>query len=136
MKYLLDTNVMIHLMNKIEPVSSNIMKQNMSDLAISKITMAELAYGVENSAPERQESNRVARAMLLAPFNKINLDDDVIVEYGKAKAYLKQQKIYTPSNEFDIIIAATAIAKDMIVVTENVNDFNKIPGIKIDNWNK
>lgn len=135
MKYLLDTNVMIYLMNKIEPLSSKVMSHNMSDLAISKITMAELAYGVENSAPEYQEVNRISRAMLLAPFNKVGLDDDVIVEYGKAKAYLKKNKIYSPSNEFDIIIAATAIAKGLVLVTANVKDFDKIPSIEIENWN-
>lgn len=126
---------MIHLMNKVEPLSSKVMSQNMSDLAISKITMAELAYGVENSAAEYQEANRISRAMLLAPFNKIGLDDDVVVEYGKAKAYLKKNKVYSPSNEFDIIIAATAIAKGMTLITANTKDFDKIPMIKIENWN-
>lgn len=111
------------------------MSQSVSDLAISKITMAELAYGVENSAPEYQEVNRISRAMLLAPFNKIGLDDDVIVEYGKAKAFLKQNQIYSPSNEFDIIIAATALAKEMVLVTANTKDFDKIPKIKLENWN-
>ena len=136
MKYLLDTNVMIHLMNNQQPLSGNVMAHDPKDLAISGFTVAELAYGVENSSPEMKERNRLARAALIAPFQQIYHDDSITQSYGKIKAYLVQNKIYSPKNEFDILIAATAVAKDITLVTQNVKDFEKIPSLKIEDWSK
>lgn len=136
MKYLLDTNVMIHLMNNMQPLSGNVMSHNLNELTISGFTAAELAFGVENSSPEMKERNRLARAALIAPFQQIYHDDSITQSYGKIKAYLVQNKIYSPKNEFDILIAATAIAKDLTLVTQNVRDFEKIPSLKIEDWSK
>ena len=136
MKYLLDTNVMIHLMNNQQPLSGNVMAHDPKDLAISGFTVAELAYGVENSSADMRENNRIARAALIAPFNQIYHDDAITQAYGKIKAYLVQNKIYSPKNEFDILIAATAIAKDLVLVTQNLKDFEKIPNLKFEDWSK
>jgi len=97
-------------------------------------TEAEIAYGVENSSAEMREVNRMSRSMILARFQRIYHDDSISASYGVIKAHLVQKKIFSPSNEFDILIAATAIAKDLILVTQNAKDFNQIPGLQIEDW--
>lgn len=134
MKYLLDTNVMIHLFKAHEPLNSNIQKHDPDQLAVSGFTEAEILYGVENSAPESREQNRMARSIAMSAFARIYHDESISEAYGKIKTYLVKNKIYTPSNEIDIFISATAIAKDLTLVTNNVKDFNKIPGLKIQDW--
>lgn len=91
-------------------------------------------FGVENSSPEFKEKNRVARALGMQPFERIYHDSDISIEYGKIKAYLVKNKIYSPSNELDIFIAATAIAKGLTLITQNIPDFESIPNLTIENW--
>ena len=134
MTFLLDTNVIIHLIHKKEPLNKNVRRHDPSKLAISGFTEAELAYGVEKSAPQHRETNRLARATLLATFTRVYHDDAVSEAYGKIKAHLVMNKLYAPSNELDIFIAATAVAKNLTLVTENIKDFNGIPDLKLANW--
>ncbi len=136
MKYLLDTNAMIHLFNNRQPFSANIMSHDIKEFAISGYTEAEIEYGIENSAPQNKQQNRIGRSMILAPFQRIYHDNSISVSYGVIKAFLVQKKIYSPSNEFDILIAATALAKNLILVTQNTRDFNKIPKLKFEDWSK
>jgi len=135
MKFLLDTNVMIHLFYATEPLNSNVQKNNPEDLAVSGFTEAEILHGVENSAPPQyREQNRIARAIAMSPFTRIYHDESISEAYGKIKTYLVQNKIYAPNNEIDIFIAATGVAKNLTLVTSNTKDFNQIPNLKIEDW--
>jgi tRNA(fMet)-specific endonuclease VapC len=134
MKFLLDTNVMIHLFYAAEPLNSNVQKHNPEDLAVSGFTEAEILHGVENSAPQYREQNRTARAIAMSPFTRVYHDESISEAYGKIKTHLVQNKIYSPSNEIDIFIAATALAKNLTLVTSNTKDFDQIPNLKIENW--
>lgn len=134
MKYLLDTNVMIHLFQSKEPLNSKVQSHNPSDLAISGFTEAEIQYGIEKSDPKYKEQNQLARTLAMAPFNRVYHDQQISESYGKIKAHLNYQKTYQPSNEIDIFIAATAIAKNLILVTSNSKDFSDIPGLQIQDW--
>ncbi len=134
MKYLLDTNALIRLFQSREPINTKVRACELGDIAISGFTEAEILYGVENSSPEHKEQNRMARALGMQPFERVYHDSSISEEYGKIKSYLVQNKIYTPSNEFDIFIAATAIAKNLTVITENEKDFQSIPNLTIENW--
>lgn len=136
MKYLLDTNALIHFMNGQEPISSRITSSHPKDLAISGFTEAEIAFGIENSDPSTREKTRMARNLILAPFRRLYHDEAISAEYGKIKAHLQKNKIYHPKNEFDILIAATAIAKQLILVTQNKKDFEKIPNLQLEDWSK
>lgn len=136
MKYLLDTNVMIHLFNSHQPLTTNVTNKHPSELAISGYTEAEIAYGVENSSATLKEKNRIARALAMAPFSRIYHDSQISEAYGKIKADLVQKKSYLPQNEIDIFIAATAIAKNLILVTQNSDDFININGLTLEDWSK
>ncbi len=134
MKYLLDTNALIHLFQSKEPINSKVRSCEPGDIGISGFTEAEIVFGIENSSPEYKEQNRMARALGMQPFERIYHDSDISLEYGKIKAHLVKNKIYSPSNELDMFIAATAIAKGLSLVTQNTHDFESIPNLKLENW--
>lgn len=134
MSFLLDTNVVIHLLNGHQPLTDNVMKNDPSILFISGFTEAEINYGIENSASDMKEQNRAARTLAMTPFNRVYHDESVSSAYGKIKAHLNAKKNYRPDNELDIFIAATAVAKNLVLVTNNVKDFSNIPDLKIEDW--
>ena len=136
MKYLLDTNAIIHLFNGYPILTANVKKRPPSELAISGFTEAEIAFGVENSDPEMREHNRTARTFGMVPFQRIYHDESISTAYGVIKAHLKSKGSYHPANEIDIFIAATAVAKSLTVVTQNQSDFISIPNLKLEDWSK
>jgi tRNA(fMet)-specific endonuclease VapC len=131
--YLLDTNACIFAINKrpanvLEKIRKNLKK----GIYISSLTVAELEYGVENS--KQIENNRIALLKFMSIFNIINFDDTDAIHYGRLKAILKKTgRIIGP---IDMLLAAQAISKNLIVVTNNIDEFNRIEGLKIEDWSK
>lgn len=132
MAYLLDTNILIALLHKREPANSTIRSKDIADLFISGISIGEIHYGIEKSALEHIEKNRLAREALLGMFQHVFTDEEISVEYGKIKSELFKSKSYNPNNENDIWIAAHARAKSLVLVTENIKDFQSIPRLSIE----
>ena len=131
--YLLDTNICIFAINK-RPVNvlETIKKKSKSGIYISSLTVAELEYGVENS--NYIEDNRIALLKFLSIFNVLNFDDMDAAPYGKLKTKLKKNgQIIGP---IDMLLAAQAISKELIFVTNNVGEFKRIDGLKIEDWTK
>lgn len=129
--YLLDTNVCIFLINK-RPVNvlDRLQEALNQGITISSITVAELQFGVYNS--QYKEKNRIALTEFLAPFGIIDFDDSDAETYGKIRAYLKGQGI--PIGPYDMLIAAQAITKDLVLVTNNTDEFTRIPDLKLEDW--
>jgi tRNA(fMet)-specific endonuclease VapC len=129
--YLLDTNICIFLKNK-KPIQvlerlHNIINTN---VFISSISVAELQFGVYNS--QNIEKNHVSLVEFLAPFEIINFDDNDAEEFGKIRTELKRNgKLIGP---YDMLIAAQALAKNLILVTNNTNEFKRIGGLKLEDW--
>lgn len=134
MKYLLDTNAIIHLIHSHKILSPKIQEFTNTNFAISGYTEAELRYAVENSPEIHRMQNEIAISLALAPFQRIYHDENVSFAYGKIKAQLKQQKIYELKNEIDIFIAATAVAHNLILITNNLKDFEKIQNLVCEDW--
>ncbi|HBD95789.1 MAG: twitching motility protein PilT [Spirochaetes bacterium GWF1_31_7] len=131
--YLLDTNICIFAINKRPLHVIEIIKDKLkSGIYISSLTVAELEYGVENS--QYIEDNRIALLKFLSIFNIINFDDMDAEPYGKLKTRLKKTgKIIGP---IDMLLAAQAISKHLILVTNNVDEFTRIEGLTIEDWSK
>jgi tRNA(fMet)-specific endonuclease VapC len=129
--YLLDTNICIYAINrKPDNVLSIIKEKSIMGLYISSITLAELEYGIENSL--QQEKNRIALLKFISIFNVLNFDDDDAISYGKLKSRLKRTgKLIGP---LDMLLAAQALSKDMIFVTNNASEFERIEGLQIEDW--
>lgn len=96
---------------------------------ISEITLAELKFGVEKSEkPEKNKKaldNFLTGVQILPIFHSLDL-------YAREKARL--QKAGTPIDDFDLLIAATAITHKLVMVTNNTNHFKRVTGIKLEDW--
>ena len=131
MTYMLDTNICIYAMkNKPEKVLQRLKSEFENGVCISSITLAELEYGMKHSAnPARNEQ---ALLRFLVPISVIPFDSDAAWEYGSIRTYLQGQG--TPIGALDMLIAAHAKSEDMILVTNNVREFERVPGLEIENW--
>ena len=129
--YLLDTNICIFLKNKKSPNVLQKIKENKHlGIYISSITVAELQFGVYNS--KYIERNRISLIKFLTPFSVLNFDDRDAEEFGKIRTTLKNEgKII---GAYDMLIAAQALAKNLILVTVNTKEFCRIKNLTIEDW--
>jgi tRNA(fMet)-specific endonuclease VapC len=131
MKYMLDTNICIYsIKHKPEQVFRRLQEHDPSEMCISSVTYAELVHGVEKS--QRIEKNRVALALLLANIEILNFDVGAAESYGKIRAEL--EKNGTPIGPLDMMIAGHAKSLGYTVITNNTKEFNRISGLKLENW--
>ncbi len=129
MKYLLDSNICIHLFRGKFDIDKKLELIGLENCAISEITLAELVFGAEKSANPTKNHKLidtfVEQITVIPIFGAIPF-------YGKEKARL--QKNGTMISDFDLFIGCTAVENDMIMVTENVREFERISNIKFENW--
>ena len=131
MTYMLDTNICIYaIKNKPEQVLRRLKDNLPKGLCISAITLAELEHGVEKSV--NPEKNQMALIQFLAILDILPFDDLAAAEYGNICAYL--QKRGTPIGTMDMLIAGHARAEGLILVTNNVREFMRVPDLDIENW--
>ncbi len=131
MKYMLDTNICIYaIKNKPEKVFSRLQNKLPEELCLSAITLAELMHGVEKSA--YPSKNYTALLKFISILTVLAFDDDAAQEYGKICAYLQKQG--TPIGTMDMLIAGHARSLNLILVTNNVREFQRVPNLKIENW--
>ncbi len=131
--YLLDTNMCIFaIKNKPELVLKRIQENFSKGIYISSLTVAELEFGVQNS--QRIEQNRFALLKFLSIFTILNFDDSDAIDYGVLKTDLKKRgQIIEP---IDMLLAGQALNKDLILVTNNIKEFERVKGLKIEDWTR
>ena len=128
---MLDTNICIYAMkNKPEHVLARLKKELNSGVCISSITLAELEYGMKHSS--NPGKNEQALLRFLVPLSVLPFGTAAASEYGEIRAYL--QRSGTPIGPLDILIAAHARSEDMILVTNNVCEFERVPDLEVENW--
>ena len=133
MRYMLDTNICIYaIKHKPEQVFMRLQEHDPIDICISSVTYAELVHGVEKS--KAIEKNRVALALLLANIEIMNFDSLAAESYGKIRADL--EKAGTPIGSLDMMIAGHAKALGYTVVTNNTKAFERVKGLKLENWSE
>jgi len=131
MKYLLDTNICIYIIKK-KPLSvfEKIKRLQIDDIGISAITLAELEYGVsESSYPER---NELALLKFIAPLEILPFTEKAAKTYGQLQAFL--EKAGQIIGTLDVFIGSHAKSEKLILVTNNISEFSRIPDLKIENW--
>ncbi len=133
MRYLLDTNICIYLINRKphhEAVLRHMDGMAYGDILISAVTVAELRYGIAKSAwPER---NREKFESFIERFEIVDFNDAAAAAYGQIRASLESAG--TPIGPLDTLIAAHALSLQCTLVTNNVKEFRRIPGLGVENW--
>lgn len=128
-RYMLDTNICVYLMkNQPEAVARRFAQCYVGDVVISAITYAELEYGVAASAdPERERTNLAA---LIEDIPVMPFDVSAGEAYGAIRMATRESK----RDHLDKLIASHAASLGVTVVTNNLRDFAKYPGVSVENW--
>jgi tRNA(fMet)-specific endonuclease VapC len=131
--YLLDTNICIFLLNQrqgFERIVQRLDGLERRQVGLSAITVAELEFGV--AASKRQGDNCKRLERFLVDFEVLPFDRDAAKPYGTLRKILQTQG--TPVGPLDFLIAAHALALKAMLVTNNTNEFLRIPGLAVQNW--
>ncbi len=131
MKILLDTNICIYLIkNKSPKVREKFYQYQVGDIGISTITIAELEFGVRKSAAVAR--NQKALEAFLIPLEFLDFDHKAAIAYGEIRSFLEREG--TPIGSMDMLIAAQAIAHDLMLVTHNLREFRRVPNLRCETW--
>jgi tRNA(fMet)-specific endonuclease VapC len=129
--YLLDTNICIYLIKKHPAkVLERLMSCSPEEVALSVVTVSELAYGVSKSLS--QQKNRDALELFLSPFQVLAYPVEAAFAYGQIRAELERKG--TPIGAMDLMIAAHAMAAGATLVSNNLREFRRVSGLMTENW--
>ena len=131
MKYLLDTNTCIRYINGRSPeIRAKLPTIPRVEVGVSIITKAEMFYGSAKS--QTPEQSRQKQLEFLETVQVVTFDEATAIVYGDIRAYLDKQG--TPIGGNDLLIAATALAGGLILVTHNIREFGRVPNLKLEDW--
>ncbi|MBE6261007.1 MAG: type II toxin-antitoxin system VapC family toxin [Prevotella sp.] len=133
-QYLLDTNILIDILNDNPKVMENLAQVGTLKCCMSTISLHELYYGAQLAREKKEEyfikeMNKISRLLEVIDVHPLASDG---IDYAKIKHLLKEHG--NMIDDFDIVIAGQAISEGLTVVTDNIKHFNRIPGLKIVNW--
>jgi len=129
--YLLDSNICIYIINQ-HPrrVVEHIKTLQPHQIKLSAISLAELEYGVSKSS--NRDKNRTALVHFASAFDIIEFNDKDAEVFGLIRTNLERNgQVIGP---YDMQIAAQAISRDLVLVTNNTKEFMRIKELKIENW--
>jgi len=131
MRYLLDTNICIYIINR-SPVSvyQHFQRLEVGDVGISAITYCELQFGIANSSKPKQ--NQLALTKFLGPIEVLDYPSGAALSFGQIRHSLS--KAGTIIGNYDLLIASHAHYEKLILVTNNTKEFERVSGLKIENW--
>lgn len=129
MKYLLDTNAITAWAKRDPCFVARLKLLAPADLAISVLTEHELLYGI---AYNPQFKLRPVLERLLAILTKLPLDSATVAKAALARADLRRRGL--PIGPYDLLIAATALEHRLTMVTHNTQEFERVPGLLVENW--
>jgi tRNA(fMet)-specific endonuclease VapC len=133
MKYLIDTNICIYIMNnRPTDVIQKFKQFSPGEIGISTISVSELQYGVAKST--HRNENQLRLDEFLAPLEILTYDEIAARTYGDIRFQL--EKYGKPIGPLDLLIAAHALSRNLIIVTNNVIEFGRIKKLKVENWTK
>lgn len=131
MIYLLDTNICIYLIKRRPPQAlAHFRRCAVGDIGLSTVTLAELQYGVAKSQFPAQ--NQQALDAFTLPLEVVAFDAAAAAAYGPVRAALERQG--TPIGALDLLIAAHALSRGVILATNNPREFSRVPGLRVENW--
>ncbi len=131
MHYLLDTNICIYLIKKRPPeVLEKFRQHSPLNVAISTVTLFELEYGAQKS--QRIKRTQEALAKFLLPLILLDVDRPAAIDAAVIRAKLERNG--TPIGPYDLLIAGLARSRNLILVTNNTKEFERIDDLLLENW--
>lgn len=131
MRYLLDTNVWVdYLRQRSERVVSRIHRSDPEDLGLSSVVLAELRYGAEKS--KHPDRNHAQLDILVQDVPFLDFDASAARAFGSLRTDLEGRgSVIGP---YDMMIAAQALSQGLVLVTDNEDEFHRVPGLRLENW--
>lgn len=130
MRFLLDTDTCIYALKRHSAVLNHLLAQSREDIAVSVITEAELRTGAAKSTPAAKTLRLIEnflRPLAVVEFNSIDA-----VSYAQVRSRL--ERAGTPIGPLDTLIAAQAVARKLVLVSNNEREFSRVAGIRVENW--
>ena len=129
-RVMLDTNICIYVIKGADQALRQRLQAHQNDVCISAISLAELEYGVAKSS--RKEANRRMLDAFLEDLPVLPFENEPARDYGDIKVGLFGAG--TPIGPLDLLIAAHARALGVTLVTNNRREFDRVPGLSVENW--
>lgn len=130
MRWLLDTNILIAISKRHPALLPRLQAIDAAAICLSSVVLAEIEYGIAKSA--RKEANRQVFNAIIDNFDVHAFDTAAASHFGILRAELEARgRIIGP---YDMQIAAHALALDCTLVTDNVREFQRVPGLRVENW--
>lgn len=131
MRYLLDTNVWVDYLNqRFESVTARIQRADPEELGLSTVVLAELRYGADKS--QRPARNHARIDVLIQEIPGLDFDETAAAAFGQLRTALEAQG--SPIGPYDMMIAAQALSRGLVLVTDNVREFGRVKGLQVENW--
>jgi tRNA(fMet)-specific endonuclease VapC len=130
LQYMLDTNICIYVIKNRPAELREQFDRLAEQICISTITLAELYFGVEKSNPHIQNFQAVEQ--FVARLEALPFSAEAAAHYGQLRAEL--ERAGEPAGPHDMLIGAHARSAGLIIVTNNLREFERIPGLRVENW--
>lgn len=129
-KYMLDTNIVIYVIKRRPIQVLKTFNQNAMQMCISSVTLAELIHGAEKSAAPAK--NMASVRDFISRLEVLDYDGAAAMHYGEIRADLEKKG--TPIGVNDFHIAGHARSRSLVLVTNNVTEFQRVEGLRLENW--
>jgi tRNA(fMet)-specific endonuclease VapC len=131
LNYFLDTNICVYCLNGKEPsVAKNLLLHTPHEIKIPSVVAAELIYGAKKSANSLMNISKLK--IFLRPFEIVPFDENAAECYGDVRTFLERSGKIISGN--DMMIAATVLSRDGVLVTNNVKEFIRVGKLTLKNW--
>jgi tRNA(fMet)-specific endonuclease VapC len=131
MRFLIDTDIFSAISRqKSMTAARRLTELESGSVVLSVVTCAEIAFGLEKHPVGAALAARIARLIRL--LTVLPLPPTVVPHYAQVRAYLESRG--TPIGPNDLWLSAHALSEDLTVVTGNTREFNRVPGLRVENW--
>lgn len=128
LRYMLDSNTCIAVMKAASVTLGGRFTRHATQLCLSAIALGELRFGAEKS--QRAAENRSSVDDFVGRLVVLDFDADAALHFGQIRHALRRQ----PIGPLDTLIAAHALSRGLVVVTDNVREFRRVPALQVENW--
>jgi tRNA(fMet)-specific endonuclease VapC len=130
MTHLLDTNVCIAAMRGNPEVREHLLARTPSDCGVSTVSLYELYAGVERC--QQPVTERLKVDAFIRPLHRLPFDEAAAAQTARIRWHLERKGI--PIGPYDLMLAGQSLALDLTLVTHNLREFGRVPGLKVEDW--